>query len=75
MNEKEMQALPRQRKAQKVTRDVITVKEAAHLLGVCPGTSRKMIKSKRLRTVQGLPVVRIELAHLRKKCGLEDPEK
>ena len=75
MNEKEMQALPRQRKAQKVTRDVITVKEAANLLGVCPGTIRKMIKSKRLRTVQGLPVVRIELAHLRKKCGLEDPEK
>lgn len=71
----ESKQLPRNENKQKVVKCVVTVKEAAEMLGVSVYTIRKMIKNKRLQRVQGIGPWRIELAHLRKKCGLENPEK
>ena len=63
------------RRARRYTTETITVQGAADLLGVSPATIRRMIKAKKLRTVQAIPVLRIELAYLRRRCGLGEGEK
>ena len=63
------------RRATRRAPEAITVQEAADMVQVSPATIRRMIKAKKLRTVQALPVVRIELAYLRRRFGLGDPEK
>ena len=64
----ESKQLPRNENKQKVVKCVVTVKEAAEMLGVSVYTIRKLIKNKRLQRVQGIGPWRIELAHLRKNA-------